>query len=399
MVPDRSAIRDTCAMRRRVLVIGIAAAGLFATPAPPAGAQATAFQADPAHTGFVPRGGPSPPLRRAWTHRLPAQSSYPVIAEGKVFVVAGKAHGRGAQVLALSARTGRRVWRRDLGRYGGGNPAYDQGRLYVVRGTPLDNGLRAFSAADGRLLWQTGLGTSFSPPVATGGEVYLATGSSLRAFRGSDGAPLWHVVGPDQGVAVENGMVYAETGCASLGAFSADTGRALWEAQRSCPRDATESFAVHDGRLYVYGLFDVPPEDVYDAATGALVGGIRTDYAPAFAGRIGVFANARLPGEHLLFGHTLVARSLPNGRRRWRFRGDGYLDTAPLIVGRTVYVGSGSGRLYALSLPRGRVLSRTELGRPILASGEGGGQLSGLAAGQGLLVVPAFQRLVAFRSR
>jgi eukaryotic-like serine/threonine-protein kinase len=398
MVPNPSSIRDTCAMRRPILLIGIAAAALLASPPPPAGAQATTFQADPAHSGFVRSGGPSPPLRRAWSYLLPSRSSYAVIAGGKVFVVAGKAHGRGAQVLALSARTGRRVWRRDLGRDGGGNPAYDQGRIYVVRGS-LENSLQAFSAADGRLLWQNGLERSFSPPVATGGMLYTAGGFTLNAFRGSDGAELWEVIGPDQGVAVANGRVYAELDCASLGAFSADTGQALWEAHASCPDDSTESFAVHAGRLYVHGLFDVPPDEVYDASTGAVVGTIRTDYAPAFAGRIGVFADARLPGEHRLFGHTLIARSLPTGRRRWRFRGDGYLDTAPLIVGRTVYVGSGSGRLYALSLRSGRVLWQTGPGRPVLASSEWGGQLSALAAGEGLLVVPKFQRLVAFRGR
>jgi outer membrane protein assembly factor BamB len=392
MVPCAATIRDTCAMRRALLVAGTVAAALV--PAPRAAGQATTFQADPAHTGFV-RGGPAPPLRRAWTHRLPGRSSYPVIADGKVFVVAGKAHNRGAQVLALSARSGRRVWRQDLGSYGGGTPAYDQGRLFVSRGTSA--GLQAFAAADGRLLWQTQAGATFAPPVATGGVVYVAGHLYIAAFRGGDGAQLWRIIGDESNLAVAGGMVYARLGCGTFGAFASGTGQTLWQGGGACPEDATETFAVHAGRLYVRGVLDVPPEEVYDAATGARAGSIRADYAPAFAGRTGVFADATLPGEHLKFGHTLVARSLPDGRARWRFRGDGYLDTAPLIVGRTVYVGSGSGRLYALSLRRGRVLWRSGRGRPILGSGELTGSLAGLAAGEGVLVVPTFQRLVAYR--
>ena len=93
-------------------------AAVLAFPPQPTAASgpSTSFQADPAHTGFVSEPGLSPPLRRVWTQRFPAEMSYPIIAEGKVFVTAAKAHGRGSQVVALSTRTGRRRWRVDLGR-------------------------------------------------------------------------------------------------------------------------------------------------------------------------------------------------------------------------------------------------------------------------------------------
>jgi outer membrane protein assembly factor BamB len=124
---------------------------------------------------------------------------------------------------------------------------------------------------------------------------------------------------------------------------------------------------------------------------------MRAEYAPAFAGGVGLFADAIVPGEPLRMGHTLVARALDDGRARWRFSGDGYLDTAPLIVNRTAFVGSGSGRVYGLSLGRGRVTWRTRLARPVLGGGDGAGSPRGLAAGEGLLVVPSYGRLVAFR--
>jgi outer membrane protein assembly factor BamB len=87
---------------------------------------------------------------------------------------------------------------------------------------------------------------------------------------------------------------------------------------------------------------------------------------------------------------------MPDGHVRWRFRGDGSLDSAPLIARRVAYVGSGSGRLFAVDLRTGRVRWRTDVGAPILSSEEDGGYLAGLAASNGLLLVPAYRRLVAF---
>jgi outer membrane protein assembly factor BamB len=87
-----------------------------------------------------------------------------------------------------------------------------------------------------------------------------------------------------------------------------------------------------------------------------------------------------------------VARNLKTGRVRWRFRGDGYLDSAPLIAGRILYVGSGSGWLHGVRLRTGRRV----WGSPISAPG-GSGTLSGLAAADGTLLVPALGRLIAYR--
>jgi glucose dehydrogenase len=150
--------------------------------------------------------------------------------------------------------------------------------------------------------------------------------------------------------------------------------------------------------LYVHIESDRwPPGDVYDAATGAIVAPMRADLTPAFAGRLGVFPDARRPLENTsLFGHTLVARDLPTGRVRWSFRGDGYLDSAPLIAGRRLYVGSGSGRVFGVDLRSGRRVWRTRPGAPVPAPA-GVGTMGGLAAAEHTLLVPALGRLTAYR--
>jgi outer membrane protein assembly factor BamB len=133
-------------------------------------------------------------------------------------------------------------------------------------------------------------------------------------------------------------------------------------------------------------------EGVYDEL-GVRIGPLRSDYIPAVAGGITLVSDARIPGEDFLRGHTLSA--LANGTVRWRFRGDGYLDSAPLVVGRTVYVGSGSGRVYGVDLYSGRVRWRGNAGTSVLQPRSYPIQ-TGLAAADGMLLVPARGRLVAF---
>jgi outer membrane protein assembly factor BamB len=67
-------------------------------------------------------------------------------------------------------------------------------------------------------------------------------------------------------------------------------------------------------------------------------------------------------------------------------------------VGGTVYEGSSSGMLYGLSIKTGAVAWSTNVGSGIPAPDEQNvaQPLTGLGAGQGLLVVPAGDQLSAY---
>src|SRR5207237_7751962 len=100
--------------------------------------------------------------------------------------------------------------------------------------------------------------------------------------------------------------------------------------------------------------------------------------------------------------HVLEARVARTAALLWTFTGDGGLQSAPLVVkdpsGVHVYVGSKSGMLYALNLRDGSVAWSTNVGSPIPAPNEGAvaAPLPGLGAGDGLLVVPAGNLLLAY---
>lgn len=130
-----------------------------------------------------------PDLVQRWTKDLGDKVSYPVIAEGKVYVTAGNASGNGTKLHALA--TGSTVWGPiDLGgTYWWSAAASENGRLYVLN---YDGILRAFNAATGAQEWIVDLPdqSSFtSAPTAWRGVVYTVARDRAARRTPSTGPP------------------------------------------------------------------------------------------------------------------------------------------------------------------------------------------------------------------
>ena len=136
----------------------------------------------------------------------------------------------------------------------------------------------------------------------------------------------------------------------------------------------------------LYSLSGGPTSGIYvNATTGAQLGTFTADVVPAVNSTTGFF----------LQSGTLNAQSLTDYSTLWSFRGDGGLVTSPIIVENAVIVGSSSGQVYALDAATGAQLWTANVGGAISAGN--GNVISALAAGDGLLVVPAGNTLSAFR--
>jgi outer membrane protein assembly factor BamB len=294
--------------------------------------------------------------------------------------------------VALRARDGRVLWRFNAGIAGVGPPVLDGGRVYLER---ENAGMLALSAATGELLWEEEPNAIHDAlePVAAAGVVYTVDALGLRARRGADGTLLWMTETTLTGTpALAGGAVFLAGSC-SAQAFDRADGRVLWDdTPVRCGGISPWGPALHADRVYG-GVAPDADGAVHDARTGARLRPMTVGAFPAFAGKIGLFPDAHIRGERVLFGNTIVARGLPRGQARWRFRGDGFIDMPPLIVNDAVYLASASGRIYALDLRSGAVRWRARVARPPL-----GHRGAGLAAGDGLVVVPALGRLYAFRS-
>ena len=236
-----------------------------------------------------------------------------------------------ANVYALDAATGARIWRRDVETHEGaritGAPVYHDGRLYVpvssleevLAANPeypcctFRGSIAALDAATGEVIWQ-----SYTIP-----ETPRPRGRNPEGFflMGPSGAAVWSAPTVD----AKRGLIYAATGNAytepaavtsdAIVAFELDTGAIRWTSQftaddvyilncdggnPNCPDDDGPDFdfgaspvlvTMSDGRELVvvgqksgvgYGLD--PDRDGavawrYQVGTGSLLGGIEWGFA------------------------------------------------------------------------------------------------------------------------
>jgi outer membrane protein assembly factor BamB len=152
---------------------------------------------------------------------------------------------------------------------------------------------------------------------------------------------------------------------------------------------------LHNGRLYVR---DGVSDYLFDSQTGSLLSTFSSpvENAPAFSGNLGFFLHGAVRFGELT---TLEARDQSNNNALvWSFTGDGYLQSGLLNVNNILYVGSDRGKLYGLDITTGQVVWSTTAGNSIPYPDEysGGRPTTGLAAAEGLLVIPTNTTLVAY---
>jgi outer membrane protein assembly factor BamB len=382
------------------LVLTLLAAAAF--PSVSHADESVAYQLDTAHSGGTQDATLRPPLKMAWAVPL-GVASYPLIADGRVFVTSDRT------LVALDLHTGRTLWAAALGGEGHwSGAAYDADRVFAINGDGL---VRAFDAATGTGLWSYAGGPGESPPVAEEGALYFSESSSwVTALRQSDGSQLWKVrlgiVGSRSSPALDGRRAYVAHGCGTTFGLERESGGVDWRYP-FCEGETGVTAALHRGRLYFGGPDDretqTPGGVSLDAETGKLLSRFATGSIPALSDNVGVFANGR--GGNRLDVKTLEARNLESGERLWTFEGDGQLTPSPIIVNGIVYVGSWTGRLFALALDDGRVLWQDDIAHEFRMPDEHNatGGLYGLGAGEGYFVAGvggtnAYPFLVAYRA-
>jgi outer membrane protein assembly factor BamB len=375
---------------------GSSASSFTVTTAPVS--SAVTYQIDAAHDGVQTDPSLAPPLARRWSATFPTTPSYALIAQGKVFVTAANSGTSGSTLYALDQATGATVWSQPIpGTYGFSAAAYDAGRVYVVN---FDGLLRAFDAAAGSQAWSTQLPVQWaftSPPVAAGGVVYTGgagSGGTVYAVDEQTGALLATQPvenGDHSSPAVSDAGVFVSYACDQSYGFAKPLLSSLWHYSTSCEGGGGATAVYANGRVYTR---DPNGNLILDAAGGTLQGSFAAGDAPLAPAvdRTSMF---------VLTGSTLSATGLTGGTTRWAFAGDGHLDTAPIAVstpaGEYVIEGSSTGMLYALDAATGAQVWSANVGASIPRPDEHNAvQLTGLSAGQGLLVVPGGNTLSAF---
>jgi outer membrane protein assembly factor BamB len=359
--------------------------------------QARNFQIDATHTGSITTDHLTPPLRQRWVVDFGQAISYPLIADGRVFVTVRKPNN-GTTLFALDTMFGGIIWSFDLGgssQWSG--TCYENGRVFAVNGSGL---LRAFDAATGSVIWNVQLPGQFvftAPPTVSDGVIYTSgagSGGTVYAVNASSGAVLWTkpvANGDKSSPAVTADGVYVSYTCPNVYKLNPTTGALIWQFSNGCSGGGGKSPALYNGRLYVRDFSDV----ILDSQTGTVVGNYNAKNTPAFSGSRGFFLNG--PHGFGSFG-TLQARDVNTNSVLWNFSGDGTLQSAVLVVNDYVYVGSAQGRLYAVNAATGQQAWVTTAGSsiPFVDEQNSSQPLTSFAAGEGLLVVPTSTTLVAY---
>ncbi|MFJ5291116.1 PQQ-binding-like beta-propeller repeat protein [Streptomyces sp. NPDC088348] len=391
--------------RRRTTAVLLGAALSVAVLVTPAGAQptqtgvSTTYQLNARHNGsMVDTAVGAPPLSQKWSRDLGGSVSYPVVADGRVFATAVSPDGYGTTLYGMDADSGNDAWKPiDLGgTFRWSALAYGGGRLYAQN---YDGVLTAFDPATGKEIWHVTLPGQYSftsPPTFAGGIVYTGgagSGGTLYAVDAASGSMLWTqpvANGDNSSPAVTADGVYVSYACEQTYAFAPKSGNPVWHHETECSGGGGRTPVVADGGVWIRDDAGMTPS-VLNAADGKVRGTYEAaggSPAPAFDGHQGYFVD----------GGVLQERHSRTLAPRWTFEGDGRISTAPIVVNGYVYVGSRTGRLWALNGATGQSVWSTDVGAPINEPDEHNVSqpLAGLGAGGGLVVVPATNLLVAY---
>src|SRR5690349_12621467 len=362
--------------------------------------QARNFQIDATHTGSISVQNLTPPLRQRWVVNFGRPISYPLIADGRVFVTVKNASGSGTELFAIDATNGVLQWSFNLGgSFFFSGSCYESGRVFAVNGSGL---LRAFDAATGNVVWSTQLPGQFmfsSQPTVRDGVIYTGgagSGGTVYAVNANTGGVIWTqsvANGDHSSPAVTSDGVYVSYACPNVYKLNPANGAEIWHYAPGCSGGGGKTPALYNGRLYVRDFTD----SIFDSQTGSIIGTFNAQNTPAFSGNRGFF----LEGPQG-FGSpgTLRAHDVNTNAVLWSFAGDGALQSAVLAVNDYVYVGSSSGKLYAVDGATGQQVWVTQAGTsiPYVDEQNVSQPLTSFAAGEGLLVVPTSTTLVAYES-
>jgi len=383
---------------------GAIAVALLLYSASARGADApAAYQINVAHSGVVADASLTPPFFIKWGVTLPAHVSYPLMAEGLVFVTTGdSAINAKATVYALDQGTGQIVWTKPVP-HPSPSPftypwwsaaAYDNDRVFVIDSAGM---MTAFNAADGAIAWSKQLPIQYSfssAPTAMNGVVYVGgagSGGTLYAVDELTGNVLATQSvenGDSSSPALSGSAVFVSYACNQDYGFALQTLTPLWHHSTFCEGGGGQTSVYATGRLFTRDF--TTGNLILDASSGAVLGSYNASSAPA--------ANASTIWARN--GTTLVAEDVSapaTPHTLWSFSGDGQLTGAPIMIstgtGDFVIQGSSSGMMYALTAGGGIPVWTTKIG-----TGVNNSDLDGFAAGHGLLLVPAGNTLSAFSS-
>ena len=322
-----------------------------------------------------------PPFKRLWSWSANSLLEFtPVMGEGKLFLIKNS-----GSVYAISKRTGKPVWARDMGRLAASAPAYGAGRIYVTilkRDRKSAGGrVASLRAKDGKVIWSKPLPSrTETSPLLTGGRVYIGSeDGTVYALRASDGGVVWRYKAAGAvkgGLALADGKLYFGDYGGHVHAIRESNGKRVWSVTTHGARFGTSSGQFYASPAIAYGRVYIGNTDSnvysFSAATGKLAWRTGTGgYVYASA------AVAQVPGGKPTvyvgsYDSNFYALDAKSGKVRWKRKAPGRISGAATIVGDIVYFGDLHSRsTTGLGARTGRKVFRYSRGgfNPVISDG------------------------------
>lgn len=348
---------------------------------------AVAYQQNFEHTGAARTPNLHIPMHVQWSVDLGQLVSYPIVADGRVFVTAG------SNLDALDPRTGQLLWAQTItSTTWVRGAAYEDGLIYAV-GASVFAGAAIFAYDDrnGREIWAQSLPGQYSfssPPAARYGRVFTSgagSGGTFYALRAVNGRPLWTAnvyYGDDSSPVVMSDGVYASYACPQAYKLNPGTGAVIWQYSGPCSGGGGSTPVLYKNLLFVEDSF-INSDDgaIINATDGTLISTFNSNTTPAIAQDHAV----------LNIGNALNSVSTVSGQVQWTTpapNGDSFASPPSILTSLGLVVDATSnGNLLAYRLKTGHQV----FGLPLGYGSDG----SAMAASANRLFIPVGTHLVA----
>ena len=374
---------------------------------------ATTYQINAAHTGAMNSFGLQLPFEKKWSLDLGQVVSYPIIANGRVYVTTTDNSSTTKRLLAIDQKTGAILWSQNITTtYYRLMPAYSEDPAgQSVFAVDTDARLWSFDAAGGSFRWRyqlPGQYSSSSAPTPFGGRLYIGasgTGGTLYCITpGISGATLnWSkpvANGDSSSPCVTSDAVFVSYTGPQVYRFRRSDGLQQWRynSGTSGGGGATPALNPITNVLYTRSNWFAGMQR-FDAATGALLAGeFPQGGLPAFdSGRMFHVDDST---------RTLRAYDAATEAELWQSSapaGERYGVSLAVSNNMVFVTSSQSGQaafLYVIDATNGATLWRDQLPAVMYYPVEGdfSFNLQGIGVGEGLLVVPSGKFLTCYAS-
>lgn len=329
----------------------------------------------------------SPSLSLTWVKNVGASvyMSAPLFYQEHVYIASVDDNESGkAAVICMDAQNGTIRWRYPVRGSVRGSIAAAVGCIFAQ---DVHGHLYAIDAETGTLTWEKNLNIGMLPPlndglVATSEVVYAGTGESLCALKASTGELIWKNESWTRGegcvatLFMGRNILIGHANWKGLYANDAITGNLLWENKDTELKYRSASTVMVGENLY---LLSSRSFFIMDSKTGRIIVRKKLGYS------VDVNSTPLITDTEIIFGTAnrgIIALDRQTLEEKWTFRTNPALiytspyskppsstvETSPVLIGNTVFMGASDGVFYALNRTDGKLRWKYETGMPIFTT-------------------------------